>query len=223
MIHRSSIRRREVDLGPATIAIAFVVLLVSGCGGDRTETASSAEAPGPTEAAEPTLPLAEDVPDGEQGVTIPKVGVTLWFPSTAGDALVGEDAEIFFTTDPGARAKQIVVALLSGPKRAGALPALPSETSLRQVYILEDGSAWVDFSSQLRTEIGGGSSDERLAVYAVVNSVGLNVPEIVRVGFLVDGNPILTLNGHLDLRRPLPPDRSILSGPGVVGRDSGEI
>jgi spore germination protein GerM len=147
--------------------------------------------------------------------------VTLWFPSTAGDALVGDGAEIFSTADPGSRAKQIVVALLGGPQRAGALPALPRDTTLRQVYVLEDGTAWVDFSSQLRTGIGGGSADERLAVYAVVNSVALNVPEIGRVGILVEGNPVLTLNGHLDLRRALPADRSILSGAGVVGR-SGE-
>jgi len=95
--------------------------------------------------------------------------------------------------------------------------ALPPDTTLRQVYVLDDGTAWVDFSAELRTGIGGGSTAERLAVYAVVDSVVLNVPEIGRVGILIDGNPVTTLNGHLDLRRPLVPDRTLLTGAEVAG------
>lgn len=152
--------------------------------------------------------------------TIPRIEVTLWFPSSAGDALVGEPGEIYSTTEPGARAKQIVTALLAGPQTIGAVPALPPETTLRQVFVLDDGTAWIDFSSEIRRGMGGGSSAERLAVYSVVDSVAFNVPEIGRVGILVDGNPVETLNGHLDLRRPLPPDRSLLTGPGIVGEPS---
>ena len=70
-----------------------------------------------------------------------------------------------------------------------------------------------DFSSELVSGFPGGSASELLAVYAVVNSIGLNVPEIRRVGVLVDGRPLDTLAGHLDLRRPLAPDRSLLPSP----------
>lgn len=202
----------------ASIAIASAAcFLALACGGAP---------PPPADAPEETA-TREPAPEaGEEPIrsTIPRVEVTLWFPSSAGDALVGEPGEIFSTTDPGARAKQIVTALLAGPQTIGAMPALPSETTLRQVYVLDDGTAWIDFSSQIRRGLGGGSSDERLAVYSVVDSVAFNVPEIGRVGILVDGNPVETLNGHLDLRRPLPPDRSLLTGPGIVGAsESGEI
>lgn len=202
----------------ASTAIASALcFLALACGGapppsaDAPEQNASRE-PAPTEGEEPAPS------------TIPRIEVTLWFPSSAGDALVGEPGEIFSTTDPGARAKQIVTALLAGPQAIGAMPALPPETTLRQVYVLDDGTAWIDFSSQIRRGLGGGSSDERLAVYSVIDSVAFNVPEIGRVGILVDGNPVETLNGHLDLRRPLPPDRSLLTGPGIVGAsESGEI
>jgi hypothetical protein len=57
----------------------------------------------------------------------------------------------------------------------------------------------------------GGSAEEIYTVYAIVNSVALNIPEIRRVGILVEGQPVETLNGHLDLRHPLPPNLSIVA------------
>jgi spore germination protein GerM len=202
----------------ASIAIASAVcLLALACGG---APAPPADAPEESASRGPAPEAGEDPTPS----TIPRIEVILWFPSSAADALVGEPGEIFSTTDPGARAKQIVTALLAGPQTVDAMPALPPETTLRQVYVLDDGTAWIDFSSQIRRGLGGGSSDERLAVYSVVDSVAFNVPEIGRVGILVDGNPVETLNGHLDLRRPLLPDRSLLTGPGIVGApESGEI
>lgn len=196
--------RRSIPIASA------VCFLAVACGGAPP---SPAELPEETVPQEPAPGRSEEPASS----TIPRIAVTLWFPSSAGDALVGEPGEIFSTPDPGARAKQIVTALLAGPQRSGAMPSLPAETTLRQVYILDDGTAWIDFSSQIRRGLGGGSSEERLAVYSVVDSVAFNVPEIGRVGILVDGNPVETLNGHIDLRRPLPPDRSLLTGAGIVG------
>ena len=57
---------------------------------------------------------------------------------------------------------------------------------------------------------------EMLAVYAIVNSVVLNVPEISAVGILINGGPLETLNGHVDLRRPLLADSSLILGSIVV-------
>jgi hypothetical protein len=50
-------------------------------------------------------------------------------------------------------------------------------------------------------------------VYSIVNSIALNVPEIQRVGILIDGAAVATLNGHLDTRRPFVPDRSLIFDP----------
>jgi hypothetical protein len=51
----------------------------------------------------------------------------------------------------------------------------------------------------------GGSADELLTVYAIVDSLTANVPQIRRVGLLVGGRERDTLAGHVDIRRPLPP------------------
>ena len=116
------------------------------------------------------------------------------------------------TATPGDRAKQILADLISGPATDEALRALPPGTRLRQVFVLEDGTAYIDFSADLERGISGGTVEELLAVYSIVNSVTLNIPEIRRVGILINGKSIESLSGHLDLRRPLPPDSSIIVG-----------
>ena len=49
----------------------------------------------------------------------------------------------------------------------------------------------------------GGSLNELLTVYALVNAVTANLPAVKRVQILVDGKEVDTLAGHVDLRRPL--------------------
>lgn len=139
-----------------------------------------------------------------------RLNVLIYFPSTTGDGLVGEAHEIFMTAAPGDRAKQILADLISGPITETAVRALPPGTQLRQVYVLEQGTAYVDLSADLKRGIGGGSAEELFTVYSIINSVALNIPEIRRVGILVEGEPVDTLNGHLDLRRPLSPDLSVI-------------
>lgn len=185
-------------------ALLACAALLAGCGGGDEAPPSTPGAP------------AGEAPQaaGAQAETpIAKLAVTIYFPSASAEALIGETREIFETASPGDRAKQIVGDLLSGPTGAEALPALPEGTTLRQLYVLDDGIAYADFSSELVSGFPGGSTSELLAVYSLVNSIGLNVPEIRRVGVLVDGRPLETLAGHMDLRRPLAPDRSLLPVP----------
>ena len=52
----------------------------------------------------------------------------------------------------------------------------------------------------------GGSLNELLTVYAIVNAVTANLPAVQRVQILVDGKEADTIAGHVDLRRPLARD-----------------
>jgi hypothetical protein len=49
----------------------------------------------------------------------------------------------------------------------------------------------------------GGSMNERLTIYTLVDALILNLPAITSVQLLADGKEIDTLAGHVDLRRPL--------------------
>jgi len=192
--------------GPLLLVVVALVLSLGCTGGEESVEQAEAE---PTAAA--PEPEAEGEPAGESTATpILRRRVEVYFPSAADDGLIGEFREIFNTVTPGDRAKQIIADLISGPESADALRALPPTTRLRQVYVLKDGTAYLDFSSDLREGIGGGSMEEILAVYAIVNSVVININEVHRVGILVNGRTVATLNGHLDLRRPLRPDYSLI-------------
>src|SRR5947209_5168592 len=59
----------------------------------------------------------------------------------------------------------------------------------------------------------GGSSSELLTVYSIVNALTSNLPTITRVQILVDGKEVDSLAGHVDLRRPLEADLTLVRKP----------
>jgi spore germination protein GerM len=196
-----------------------VLLAVTGCKGkDPVE-------PGPEEPAgdvEPAAPEETDEPDEDDpSAPLQMRTIEIYFPSAQKNGLVREFREIFDTATPGDRVKQIIADLISGPTSDDALRVLPPGTQLRQAYVLDDGVAYLDFSPELTEGIGGGSMAEILVVYSIIDSVVVNIPEIERVGILVNGRPLTTLNGHLDLRRALPADYKLIIG-SIIARRSEE-
>lgn len=45
-----------------------------------------------------------------------------------------------------------------------------------------------------------------MAVYSIVNTIAVNFPRIKLVKLTINGKDAETLNGHIDLRKPLAPD-----------------
>jgi hypothetical protein len=187
------------------IVAVIGILLLAGCASDEP-----APAPEP-QAIETDAPI--DTPVGEP---LRRHTVEIYFPSDLGDGLVGEYREIFLTATPEDRAKQIIADLISGPTGPDSLRAVPVGTWLKQAYVLKTGVTYLDFSEDLQEGIGGGSMEELLTVYAIVNSVARNVPEVGEIYLLVNGEPLATLNGHMDLRLPLYPDYSLILVPTIV-------
>ncbi len=184
------------------LALTVLLALVAAVSGCARDSGTPADAGAPAESAEAAPPPTGERPP-ESGGEVPQGNVSIYFPSASTSGLVAEAREIFVTPTPSDRIKQIVADLLSGPTGEQGLPAVPPGTRLRQVYVVEGGVAYLDFSSELRS-MTGGSATEMLTVYSIIDSVVANVPEVTRVGLLVEGAPIETLNGHIDLRRPLP-------------------
>jgi hypothetical protein len=67
----------------------------------------------------------------------------------------------------------------------------------------EGGEAYVDLSREVAAAHTGGTLDEILTVYTIVNALTANLPAITAVQLLIDGKEVDTLSGHVDLRRPL--------------------
>jgi spore germination protein GerM len=185
-------------------SVVLLAALLSACG--RGNDAAHEPVP-----ATPPVAVAAEPPQ-RAAAPIEKAGVTLYFPSAESDTLATESREIVDTKRPADRGAQILAALLEGPKTEGALPAFPPDTTLRQLWVRDDGNAYADFSEPFMAAASGGSADEILTVYAIVDSLTQNVPEIQRVGILVSGRERQTF-GHLDLSRPLPPDLTLAASP----------
>ena len=184
------------------LALGLSLVASAACGGGNR----SAESPAPET---PAAAAAAPSPPEAGNTALTKSTVTLYFPSATDDRLVPETRGIIETPRPADRGAQILSALLDGPEGKDALPLAPDGTTLRRLWVRDDGTAYADFSAQL-TEGLAGSSDEILRLYAIVDSLTMNVPEIRRVGVLIDGRERDTLGGHIDVRRPVGPDPSLV-------------
>lgn len=134
--------------------------------------------------------------------------IRLYFPQPDRLALGAEERSLDRSESLSGRARNIVLALLSGPKTR-LVPAFPSGSRLRQVFVDQAGVAYVDFEAPPAGS-GMGALQERLAVWSLVNSLCLNLEEIKTVKVLAGGGEVPVLFGHVDLSRPLLPDESLI-------------
>jgi hypothetical protein len=79
-------------------------------------------------------------------------------------------------------------------------------------YVSDDGAELIqvpreilfgDTPADILTGHHGGSLDEALAVFAIVNAVTSNLPNVSAVQILVEGKEVDSLAGHIDLREPI--------------------
>ncbi len=131
-----------------------------------------------------------------------RIRATLFYVGEDGQSLVPVEGEVAYGDGLLEQAKRIVEAEI-GPAPAPLVSALPPGTKLRGLYVTERGDAFVDFSSEVATQHPGGSLNELLTVYSVVDALTANLPAVHAVQLLVDGREVDSLAGHVDLRRPL--------------------
>ena len=102
--------------------------------------------------------------------------------------------------------RSTVQALIDGPQ-GNLAPVLSPQTILRQVTV-EGDLVIVDFSRDFVNSHPGGSLSELLTVYSLVDSLAVNYPYVRQLRILVDGEPLQTIKGHVDLRSPVSADFS---------------
>jgi hypothetical protein len=134
-----------------------------------------------------------------------RIKATLFYVSADGTRLAPVDREVTFGEGSVEQAKRIVEAQIAPPP-PDAVSAIPAGTSLRALYLLKDGQAYVDLSREVASAHPGGTLNEILTVYTIVEALTANLPAITSVHLLVDGREVETLAGHVDLRRPLRPN-----------------
>jgi hypothetical protein len=140
---------------------------------------------------------------------VPHITATLFYGAPDGTGLVGVRREVPLAEGVVPQGRAILTAQLE-PAPEGSVSVIPQGTTLRAFYVTPQGDAFVDLSADAATKHPGGSFTELLTVQAIVNAVTANLPSIQRVQILLDGREADTLAGHVDLRRPLPRDSSLV-------------
>lgn len=138
-----------------------------------------------------------------------KIKARLFYVSMDGTKLTGVDREVAYADGPAAQAQEIVNAQLASAA-APFVSAIPPGTTLRALYLNAKGEAYVDLSKEAATAHTGGTQDELLTIYSIVNALTANLPAVTSVQLLVDGKEVDTLAGHIDLRKPLEKNLAII-------------
>jgi hypothetical protein len=196
---------RHIKIGLIVLGVGFAVALgffvnivgrvQSMMKNDRAETEENPFKP-------PAQPLYTS--------TDPPMNVKLFFPPEAGDTLLlAQDETIFKSGEVANRVKQILQKLQDGPHKDGLFPSMPKDTKVQDVFISEQGTAFVDFSNTIATNHPGGVLSEMATIYSIVDSLTYNVPEIKEVKILIGGIEKETLAGHCVLLLPLQMDLSM--------------
>jgi spore germination protein GerM len=126
--------------------------------------------------------------------------VHLYFADRKGNYLQAEERKIL-AEDTISAIEAIIAALLEGPDDPKLVSTIPAGSRLLHIFVTEDGTAYLDFSSELSRLHPGGITAERLTLYTIVNSLVLNLEQVERVQLLFEGKPASTLSGHLDIRQ----------------------
>jgi hypothetical protein len=134
-----------------------------------------------------------------------KIKARLFYVSDDGTALRAVERDVPFGEGTAGQAREILDAQIA-PVSEPLVSPVPAGTTLRNVFVTERGDAYVDLGREVSAAHTGGTLDEILTVYAIVDALTANLPAIKSVQMLVDGKEVATLAGHVDLRRPLAQD-----------------
>ena len=185
-------RQNVIRVAVGAFALAAAWFLFFGLPkwyGARQAQTSAAAAPAPSPAS------------SGGGPAVRRITATLFYISGDGMSLAPVQREVPFGATVAEQARAIVEAQIAASPPL--VSAIPSDTKLREVFVTERGDAFVDLSGDVTAKHAGGSLDEILTVYAIVDALTVNLPAITRVQILVDGKAVDTLAGHVDLRHPL--------------------
>jgi hypothetical protein len=201
----------------AVVLLLLLVLLLAALFGARAlrSRVPPSVVPVPTVRPTPVVPPT----------AIPARRVTLYFEKPEDEKLHAEGRDVPASTDDIALLRAIASAVLQGPRHEALLKPFPPGWTLRSAFKLGSALAVLDLGvgadpsgapEAASTSAGAprwnaGSHEELAAVQALALSVSRSLPGIERIVILVNGEPVDTLGGHLDLTHPIHPDPSLAS------------
>lgn len=190
--------------GTAVVALLFAWALIAGL-----SRLLSAPAPGTAAGGAPAPPP----PAAAADPAVPHIKATLYFASEDGLQLVPIERDVPLAEGVVAQARSILEAQLSAAPPAPLVSTIPKGATLRGIFVSQRNEAFVDLDPVIRESHGGGSHQELMTVYTIVNALLTNLPNLHEVQILIGGQEADTLAGHVDLRRPLRKNEGLILTP----------
>lgn len=185
----------------AITAVTFAVSLMMGLSRLLSQPAAVDPTAEPPAAAAPPAPAP----------VVPKIKATLFFASEDGLWLVPTERDVPLAEGTVAQARSVLEAQLAAEAPAPLVSTIPKGSALRGVFVSERNEVFIDLDPSIRTAHPGGTQQELMTVYTIVNSVLTNLPDLREVQILIGGEEADTLAGHVDLRRPLRKNEAIVA------------
>ena len=186
------------------LAVAFSVALMTGLSRLLSRPTPTGAPPEPAAVIPATSPAAA-------AAAVPKIKATLYFASADGLYLVPTEREVPLAEGAVAQARSILEAQLSAEAQAPLTSTIPKGAALRGIFISDRNEVFVDLDPAIRSAHPGGTEQELMTVYTIVNAVLTNLPKLQEVQILIGGQEADTLAGHVDLRRPLRKNETLIA------------
>jgi hypothetical protein len=129
----------------------------------------------------------------------PTEPVTLFVAYDSVGVLNAQAAQIPLPSDRQQRAEELLRALFALYLDKSSPHVLAPGSDIRSVYLVDPGLAVIDVNAALADGHRSGVLVEELTVASLIHTLSANIPGILRVKILVEGQERETLAGHADL------------------------
>jgi hypothetical protein len=171
------------------IAVGILLAAVLGMGFYVGRVRGRVQQPEPAADSRPVAPPAPG----------PTERVTLCVAYDAGGVLRAQAASIPLPSARQQRAEELLRALLDVYLGKDSPHSLAPGSDVRAVYLVDPGLVVVDLNAAFANGHRSGVLEEELSVASMIQTLSANLPDILRVKFLVEGRERDTLAGHADL------------------------
>ena len=177
---------------PRQVSIAIAVLLLAALGMSLYVWHMRGRAAAEPSTTTDTRPVVPPVAGQTEQVT-------LYVAYDDGGVLQPQSAQIPMPADRQERAEELLRALLALYLDKSSPHQLAPGSDVRSVYLVDPGLAVIDINGAMADGHRSGVLVEELTVVSLIRTLSANLPGILKVKILVEGQERETLAGHADL------------------------
>ena len=134
-----------------------------------------------------------------------KIEYSFFYPADDGEYLLSVKKKVIKKEDLIKQIREVVLELFKGPPEGNNKFYNPfsDKLKLNELYVVDNSIAVIDVNDAIHDKLLGGSDDELLTIYSIVNTLSYNFPFIRATQIIINGREAETLAGHIDISHPV--------------------